>query len=215
MIILNCKDIQTLFSEYYDDYLPAEISRTAFEAHLNECAACAAEYKKYAQLLSDVQRLPEPQMPWGFHQRLMTYVETRTVKKKWSFFRSVPQWGAVAASLVAIFMWGLVAFAPTETNDHMGYIPIAPISSEGFVPIVPAMEELPPTARVFEDPWEYDLPQYDDYQEIAPYNAHIPDVDHEDWLRRRGIVLAIAVTLAALCLWGVAAFTRRTRKGLN
>ena len=209
VINLNCKDVQALFSDYYDDSKlvrnSAPTPRTAFEAHLKECAACAAEYEKYAQLLDDVRNLPEPEMPWGFHESLVAYVEAHTARKKWSVFRSVPQWAAVAASLVAVFMWGLVAFAPTGTDDYStGYIPVIPFDSQDFIPIAPAMEELP-INRSFDD-----IPQYDAYQTIDRHNVQTPEVDHENWLRRRfNIMRAIVLSLGAISLWGVAIFTLR------
>ena len=182
-----------------------DIPRAAIEAHLKACVACAVEYKKYSQLLDDVRNLPEPEMPWGFHESLMDYVEARTAKKKWSFFRGVPQWAAIAASLVALFMWGLVAFSTTETGGHFaGDIPIAPFDAENFVPIAPAMEALPPMTRAIDE---------GDDQTIAP----IVETDHENWLRRRfNIARAVVLSLGAASLWGVAISTlRKPSKGLK
>jgi len=110
---MGCKDIQALFSEYFDGDGEniAGVPREEIAAHLRECPDCAAEYESFSQLMKEVQLLPEPGLPPRFHEGLMEHVrntvkkEARLKKRKqFAFYRRIAA-TAVAASLLLVVFW--------------------------------------------------------------------------------------------------------------
>jgi hypothetical protein len=190
VIPLTCKDIEALFSEYYDseafeeDTLP-KATRAAVAAHLETCAVCAAAYDRYAALLDDVWNLPGVETPPGFHQRLMEYVHANTGRQqghKKSIFRHANTWVAMAATLAAIFLWGLFAFSPPPAADVNGYIPIVSYGAQG---IAPAAETLPQGRGA-----------------LAPEDlfADTPAGEYEqNW--NTVLIFAVIMSIGAVCLW--------------
>jgi len=173
MIIVNCKSFQALFSEYYDDCLPKEVPRAVVEAHLKECAICAAEYKKYAQILDEVQNLPDVDIPPGFHESLMEYVNARkhdnaqsvTRRKRTMLYKIAPV-VAVAASLVMV-LWVTGVLGPSVTNNYT--TEFAPVAHYGIQQITPNMAELPnetALGRARRDLGDFEIIEGSYYEEV-------------------------------------------------
>ena len=110
---MNCEDVGTLFSEYYD----GEGSTDEVLAHLQQCPACAAEYEKYAEFMDQVKALPTPELPIGFHAALMRRINSQ--KRRKSFRRYLPLATAAAASLLVLWIGG--AFAGWNNWDDRDY----------------------------------------------------------------------------------------------
>jgi hypothetical protein len=67
MTIMRCEDIDTRLGEHVDGTLDAE-ARRAVDAHLRDCASCAAlaaDLARVAQLASTLDRLPPPPAAWA------------------------------------------------------------------------------------------------------------------------------------------------------
>ena len=68
---MRCIDVQAQFSEIYDGVAERQ---AVLAKHLINCPVCAAEYESYSQLLNDVKFLPEPELPEGFHDTIMSKI---------------------------------------------------------------------------------------------------------------------------------------------
>ena len=188
---MNCNDIETLFSEYYDseafeDVTLPEATRLAIAAHFQTCAVCATEYARYAALLDEVWNLPDVAMPPGFHQQLMHYVSANAnqqkQRQKKSIFRHANTWVAMAATLAAVFLWGLFVFNPLPVAEVESYIPIVSFGTEG---IAPAAEVLPQGRGAVEP---------EGFSVTAP-----DEVYEQNW--NTVFIFAIITSVGAACLW--------------
>jgi len=47
---MNCKEVRSLFSEFYLQPLPQEINK-ALEEHLTDCSECQKEFKNSIEIL--------------------------------------------------------------------------------------------------------------------------------------------------------------------
>ena len=74
---MRCAQVQGLFSEIYDG-----IAEAGATQHLLDCPACAAEYKRFSQLLDELRQLPEPGLPVGFHESMMEKVREAALLDK-------------------------------------------------------------------------------------------------------------------------------------
>jgi len=66
--MLSCNQVQKLFSEIYDGVAK---DMTHLTKHIQECPVCRAEYASYSQFLDEVRQLPEPELPFYFHELSM------------------------------------------------------------------------------------------------------------------------------------------------
>jgi len=144
MMKSDCQDYQALFSDYYDGYEPevsltGEITREQLEAHLQKCAVCAGEYKKYTQFLDEIWELPEPGIPLGFHSSLMEYVEAHMyestsyspeivhniAKRRQPMYRKVVALAASVAVIAASFLlvMGFLNLGQLGRRPHMDIVP--------------------------------------------------------------------------------------------
>jgi len=144
---MDCKKIQSLFSEYFDKDISAEIPLEEIEAHLATCDNCAAEFDKYAKLINEVRVLPEPELPQNLPQTLVSYVKRN--RKKSVSFRWVMPVVASAASLIFALVW---------------FVTTPEIATEGFIQPYPAIEGI--GGRAFVEP-------IDGYVEIMPMDGYI------------------------------------------
>ncbi|MCL1787322.1 MAG: zf-HC2 domain-containing protein [Defluviitaleaceae bacterium] len=190
---MTCKDIEALFSEYYDseafeeDTLP-EATRAAIAAHLAACAPCAAAYARYGALLDEIWDLPDVETPPGFHQRLMQYVtdhaSAQRAGRRKTIFRRANTWVAMAATLAAVFLWGLFIFNPPEAPNAEG---------NGYISIMPFDMEMLPQARGVMEPEGFEAPV---------------DAEHEQsW--DTVLVFAVITSAGAVCLWVVVLLASR------
>jgi len=169
---LTCQDYQALFSEYYDGYEPRVnltdgITLGKFEAHLQKCAVCAEEYKKYSQLLDEVWELPEPEVPPGFYSSLMEYVEAHkhedvldfpkivrnNAKRGQPMYRKVVAFTASVAVMAAslLLVMSIFGFGELGRTPNVPVEPIAHIGAiETFDPVM-AYESTP----FIEDPFYF------------------------------------------------------------
>jgi len=141
----SCNDIQSLFSEFYDD------NNDEVAKHLNTCIECKNEFEKYAQLMDEVRNLPIPEPPKDFHLRLMSGVRNNKnhqkrleqERRKISFQRRFSfATTAVAACFLMAVIWFGGFFESRNTNlsihDYVNIVPTAPASApiEGFDGII-------------------------------------------------------------------------------
>jgi len=167
---MDCRDIQDQFSEYYDD----DPQSSSVHIHLENCDKCAAEYEKYAQLIDQVRTLPNPEMPQGFHRKLMAYVlNAIEISTPPMFERSAPvnrrkfkvvraaSYATLAASIIlAILVAGdvfdrqrddTIMPVPLGIQQYYGQADYVEWTDE--VPFAPAMDGLSRGERIdFEEP---------------------------------------------------------------
>jgi len=151
---MNCNDIKSLFSEYYDGENTVPLGD--IKAHLSECAACRTEYNAYAQLITDVRNLPQPKVPPGFFEAMVDYVQNhepgaavampRQIRRKSHVVSQFISLAAVAAAIVLMFMWvnppTFLQVDPYEAGELNGYIAPMPIDARiGIEPIGLTLEE--------------------------------------------------------------------------
>ena len=168
--LMKCEDVRAFFSEYYDEYDIDGENKTIHmqvSMHLDTCDACAQEFDKYAKLLDDVWTLPDVVPPENFHSLLMDYVELHkdddidvyspliasTKKREPSLVRKIVSYTAVAACLIAAFVWTMYSInnsrigLPSADGYHSGGI-------IGFEPLaideagLELYHELGPGARI-------------------------------------------------------------------
>ena len=69
---MRCDVVQGLFSEIYDGVAEHQ---AVLAKHVKDCPVCAEEYKSYSQMLDELKLLPEPELPFGFHEMAMAKVQ--------------------------------------------------------------------------------------------------------------------------------------------
>ena len=175
---MRCEEVQGLFSEIYDGV--AE-NQPILAKHLLNCPACAAEYESYSQLLDDVRFLPEPELPEGFHDTMMSKIREiapptdqtidelldsiearnrlkearRTKRPARSGAAITRRWAGVAAAacLLLMTMWAMQTFQlPTRYSD------MTSATNEAMPPAPAAQAAEPPmTALPRADSAEYSV----------------------------------------------------------
>ena len=181
---MDCKDIQAQFSEYYD----GDAQASNVHAHLTTCDSCASEYKKYSQLIDQVRALPSPEMPQGFHEKLMSYIFSRkstltpirpvsqsTSRSKLKGFR-IASYATLVASIILAFVMAGGFFDQRTTYEavtpimHRSLVP-DDVEFEGEITFAPAIEDLP-IGRI--SPGE--IPIAPAWEEIS---GEMLEIDHE------------------------------------
>lgn len=117
----NCHKYQELISLYLDNML-SEKEKEEFEKHMESCEECRLELLGLKALLSELNSLPELDLPDGFHQRAMAKLKEKGAKKPaFSFsFRNFAGFVPAAASMVICFValtWALSSFNLSSGND--------------------------------------------------------------------------------------------------
>jgi len=211
---MDCNNFRDLFSEYYDRQTSGKISYDEMTAHLAKCESCAAAYAEYAALFDDVRSLPEPELPEGFHDMLMEYVQenkgrpefivTRPSKRKKYIITRMSPLMAVAASLIFAVVWFAGVFQPAPEPN--GYIPIAPL--DGTIGIAPVDGELPfPGGR---------MTPPDNGVGIVPLDIEIEYPLEEEPRTRSNLLLATAIcAILAGTFCGVLVILGRARRQLR
>lgn len=72
---MNHADVQRQMADYLEGDLALD-RRALFDAHLDECAECAAEVVSMQDTISLLRSLPEPQVPAGFSSQVMRRVRS-------------------------------------------------------------------------------------------------------------------------------------------
>lgn len=115
---LDCKNIEQLFSDYYDNML-TPVEQEAFYAHIANCHSCKIEYAKYHAVLTELANMPDIEYPPNLHENLMDYVHENkgsnqdvfspliqsTAKPKHPLWRTVAYSGVAAACIALAFVW--------------------------------------------------------------------------------------------------------------
>jgi len=203
---LTCKDIRALFSEYYDGYAPGEdapgeITSAEIAAHLHECAACATAYKEYAKLLDDVRTIPMPEIPSGFHESLMEYVEANKErpkyssisqpKRKLSLFHTIPPFAMVAASLIFALIYS-GAFVRQSVSVTEDYYPFTQV--ETTIGITPSAGGLPyPMSPRGPLPEGDPIPIAPAVGLIEPFPEYFPQEEEQPEQRRTNNIVFAAI----------------------
>ena len=76
---MNCKEARSLFSEFYDQELNQEISRS-LEKHLAGCIECQKEYDSFNKIMKVLNKLKTYDIP-------RNYLEGMKKKKKQNCFK--------------------------------------------------------------------------------------------------------------------------------
>jgi len=128
----NCNDIQSLFSEFYDD------NNNEIAMHLDTCIECKHEFEKYAQLMDEVRTLPIPEPPEDFHFMLMAGVQhnknhqkrLEQEQRKISFQRrfSFATTAVAACFLMAVIWFGGFFETRNESIIH-DYVTVTPFAT--------------------------------------------------------------------------------------
>ena len=98
----------------------APSARAAAEAHLAECAGCAAEYEATAAIRAAVRALPAVDPPFGVIERVLLSGEGASDTPSRSRPRRPPLWVAGAAAAVSLSVLAVV-----PRHDHSVQPPVA------------------------------------------------------------------------------------------
>lgn len=125
---MNCTEVQTRLSAFYDDELPAEeAARVA--AHLSNCTVCGSEFATFGQLSGLSQQLSDPQVPsdlWDeiqsrldSHTDVYTYTEPKYVlPHSLKGVRLTSRVLALAATILVVVGIGAVVYQLGYSPDH-------------------------------------------------------------------------------------------------
>jgi anti-sigma factor RsiW len=95
-----------------DDELGAE-DTAALRAHVEGCAACAAELAAYRDLFATLRSAPELEAPWGLRERILERVLPSRIRRRW-----ITAFGRVYAGATAVVTFAaLTAISRPETRD--------------------------------------------------------------------------------------------------
>jgi hypothetical protein len=136
---------------YFGDDSPAE--HAAAEAHLNECAACKADFEAMSLTLATVREAqpPVPEKPANYEEQvwnsIRAHLPEREKKSRLSWIAQPRQWaiaGAMAVIIVAAFLAGRFSTKPSgghqpnviATNNTPSVTPGTP-NAQGPEPPVP------------------------------------------------------------------------------
>jgi len=130
----NCHKYQELMSLYLDNMLSAK-EKEEFEKHMESCEECKLELLGLKELMSELNSLPELDLPDGFHQRAMAKIkEGNTKKHAFNFsFRNFAAFAPAAASMAICFValtWALSSFDLSGGSTKLSYYLESPASEE-------------------------------------------------------------------------------------
>ena len=191
---MKCEDVRDLFSEYYDD---ATKQAGEITLHLERCPDCSNEFEAYSKLVVDVASIKEPEVPDGFHQALVSYVDGfyRGRKRHISILshRFTSVFASMAAAAAAmLFVWftgifdtGLVVY---ESPQMLAEFAAPQAAAEDFYQSWYVYEDFPLARHfdfddetydfvmgVFDEPYPYEWHYVQAYEEASPFIA--PETD--------------------------------------
>jgi len=108
---MDCKEINSLITEYLDDTLSAK-QKKAMEAHLANCSACRREITTYRNIQVVIQEIGKESVsaPAGFTGKVMAALEKETLKPKRKLAWLANTWRkGVAAAAVFLLVAGSAA----------------------------------------------------------------------------------------------------------
>jgi hypothetical protein len=123
---MNCNEIRELFSEYYDSECGVS---DAVTAHLKICEDCVDGYAAYKNLFDEIRAIPQPELPDGFHEKMMAAVKSAKNKKD-SFSMNARVWikaGSVMAAGIIIFSLlasGIASFFTVSPEPQAYEVPV-------------------------------------------------------------------------------------------
>ena len=201
-----CTRVQELFSEIYDGI--AE-DQTILESHIQECPTCTAEYADYSRLISELKKLPMPELPADFHKTVMAKVRAIAVSgggatgkpelilnkgRNRAFAKAnaaARRWAGVAAAacLLLVSLWAVRTFdmAMPERQFDM-YAPQAGWA-DSQVPPAPASAPMPVAEYAAEIPHAR-VADADDLGVQAIWGDEYPNTDYGWALEYEDFVLA-------------------------
>ncbi|MDR1664002.1 MAG: DUF4349 domain-containing protein [Clostridiales bacterium] len=112
---MTCEKARELFSEHYDG---GETAREEFEAHLRECADCAADYENFRKLFDEVRGIPAVPLPAGLREKMVSAVKDKagaSPPRKLPLRALAAGFSGIAASfiLLALIVSGVTGLAET------------------------------------------------------------------------------------------------------
>jgi hypothetical protein len=115
---MNCQEIQTRLSEYFDKSLDA-ISMKGIEVHLGSCSRCRVEADSLHGCIHQVSGLPPVDPPLGFTQRVMAQIreinETPTLWDRLFF----PLRVKIPLQATAVVLIGALAVVLSQKEDQI------------------------------------------------------------------------------------------------
>jgi len=96
---MRCDDLTELLPDYFQNNLPAA-SRSSVEAHLRDCADCAAQVQLWKRLGQLPDETPSPRLRRRFDAMLAAYEEGRVLKASRPLATPLPSWLSLAAALI-------------------------------------------------------------------------------------------------------------------
>jgi len=188
---MRCEAVRELFSEIYDG---AAEGQALLMKHLQSCETCMEEYRDYSQLLDELQALPVPELPAGFHESAMIRVQAiappndskidnlleeietrkriRTAKRNNQPLRKTAsatrRWAGVAAAacLLLACIWAVRTLNLPERHNNESDYAASQAAAEYYVDHeIPVEAIMPPIGM---DHMQYDSP---------PESAHAEEQD--------------------------------------
>ena len=173
---MRCTHVQGLFSEVYDGVAEEQ---AILEKHIQECPACAAEYKSYSKLLDELKNLPMPELPVDFHEKIMAKVravaasdaagsleltvhkgrkpasngEPPQKKPLAKTNAAVRRWASVAAAacVLLVSLWGIRVFDVALPGQRLSDSYIAPTPVTAPMPMYDAITDARFNMQMAED----------------------------------------------------------------
>lgn len=99
---MNCEKAKTLFLAYHDKELGEE-ETAALKKHLDECAACAAEWEAYRLTLDEVSGMFSLEPPEDFTLRVKQAIGKRSRGKFFAEHKTIGLSFAVISFLLILF----------------------------------------------------------------------------------------------------------------
>ena len=101
---MRCDHVRAVLQQHLDKLL-LPIDRAAVHDHLAGCPSCAAEAAALRQVIDGLARLPDPEVPAGFADAVMSGLPEMLPAEHGA--GHVARWGAAAAAIVFAFLAGL------------------------------------------------------------------------------------------------------------
>ena len=136
-----CKEYAQTISEYLDGAL-GEAERAQLLEHLESCEGCRAYLGELAAMRDALRKMPEAELPAGFHEGVMAKVHAKKRAKKLSVWK---RYAAVAACAAIVFA-GAVRLMP-----DFGAKSAAPEAAVGGADMAMQMENAAETPAAAEE----------------------------------------------------------------
>lgn len=122
--MMNCVEIQDLFSAYLDHECTPEENELV-KSHLENCKACLEQFEWTKALVEKLNNFEEQEIPDGFHEKLMHKIHELSPNKKNIFAKFRRNYSFVAAAFLFCLIFGVIGsgllmnFANQKTEDKV------------------------------------------------------------------------------------------------